>query len=189
MAHERRAIQTPRLSLQEFNLTDHRYMPFIFAGGTRGNVGGPLTTEDAVRALLNFIEHRERHGFSRWAVHPSGSYSPCGFAGVMSSALNHPIGPHYEISWRFAEADWSAGFHLDAVRAALDDAFSRHWLEEVLLYTLRGDDESQALAMHLDLRRSPERDFEFKFPGIGGRHEPVEVWSATPRRPTAVAIQ
>jgi RimJ/RimL family protein N-acetyltransferase len=56
-----------------------------------------------------------------------------GYAGVMRP--DHPIGSHIEIGWRLVRHAWGHGYATEAARAALNDAFLRIGLSEVVAYT------------------------------------------------------
>jgi RimJ/RimL family protein N-acetyltransferase len=58
-----------------------------------------------------------------------------GYAGVIPSRLDHPLGSHSEIGWRLVQRCWDHGYATEAARAALDDAFTRLGLAKVIAYT------------------------------------------------------
>ena len=79
----------------------------------------------------------------------------------------HPLGPHFEIGWRFLREAWGKGYATESAKAALDDAFSRGKLREIVSYTSADNLRSQAVMVRLNLRREASRDFVFEYEGIG----------------------
>jgi RimJ/RimL family protein N-acetyltransferase len=77
----------------------------------------------------------------------------------MPSRPGHAIGPHIEIGWRLVRHAWGHGYATEAARAALNDAFARVGLAEVVAYTAPDNLRSQAVMTRLQLERDPSRDF------------------------------
>jgi RimJ/RimL family protein N-acetyltransferase len=96
----------------------------------------------------------------------------------MPSSPDHPLGPHFEIGWRLMRNAWGHGYATEAARAALDDAFGRVRLREVVAYTAADNLRSQAVMDRLRLQRVPSRDFTLDY-GRGAWSG--LVWVATPR--------
>ena len=82
-----------------------------------------------------------------------------GYAGLTPEPDHHPLGPHVQIGWRFARRAWGRGYATEAASAALEDAFRRAGLSEVLSYTAADNLRSQAVMARLGLRRDKSRDF------------------------------
>jgi len=100
-----------------------------------------------------------------------------GYAGVMPSGPDHPLGLHFEIGWRLMRNAWGHGYATEAARAVLDDAFGRVGLREVVAYTAPDNRRSQAVMDRLRLQRVPPRDFTFDY---GGGPWSGLVWVAHP---------
>ena len=77
----------------------------------------------------------------------------------MARRVEHPLGPHEEIGWRLNRHAWGHGYATEAARAALDDAFTRVGLKEVVAYTSPDNVQSRAVMARLNLRRDITRDF------------------------------
>jgi RimJ/RimL family protein N-acetyltransferase len=90
-----------------------------------------------------------------------------GYAGVMPRlSPDHPLGPHYEVGWRFVRATWGRGYATESAQAALSDAFRRKRRDEIVSYTSVDNLRSQAVMARLGLGRDSSRDFTIG-PGRG----------------------
>jgi RimJ/RimL family protein N-acetyltransferase len=129
--------------------------------------GGPV---DQVKSDEKFDRYRaayQEHGVSRWAVETEdGAF--LGYAGVMPRLRpDHPLGPHFEIGWRFTRRAWGKGYATESARAALDDAFRRTELKEIVSYTSADNVRSRAVMTRLKLQREPSRDFVAEYEVVG----------------------
>lgn len=152
-------INTPRLRLRCWKQTDRD----VFAGmhtdpEVMRDYGGPIGRSASDAKLDRYVETYRRHRFCRWAVESRGGLF-LGYAGIMPSWPNHPIGPHVEIGWRLMRHAWGHGYATEAARAALTDAFTRMEQCEVIAYTAPDNLRSQAVMTCLQMQRDPSRDF------------------------------
>ena len=143
------------------------------------DLGGPIGRAESDAKLVRFAAAYGRHGFCRWAIERDGGF--LGYAGVMPSGPDHPLGPHHEIGWRLVRAAWGGGYATEAARAALDDALTRAGLREVLAYTAPDNHRSQAVMTRLGLKRDPSRDFNTDTQRLG-RWQGL-VWAMGVRHP------
>ena len=140
--------------------------------------GGPLTRPDSDAKLGRYAAAYRQHGLCRWAVETrAGDF--LGYAGIMPSRQDHPLGPHFDIGWRLIRRAWGHGYATDAARAALDDAFRRAGLAEILAYTSPDNKRSQAVMDRLQLQRDPSRDFVVNYDQTGAWSGWVWVAHAT----------
>ncbi len=121
------------------------------------DLGGPISRTESDMKFDRFVEAFEEYGFSRWVIERHGEF--LGYVGVMPRRDEHPLGPHEEIGWRLVKQAWGQGYATEAARAALNDAFNRIGLTEVISYTSATNLRSQAVITRLGLRREPSRDF------------------------------
>jgi RimJ/RimL family protein N-acetyltransferase len=129
--------------------------------------GGPISRTDSDAKLHRYAATYSQHGFCRWAVESrEGAF--LGYAGVMPSRPGHPLGSHFEIGWRLVRRAWGHGYATEAARAALDDAFVRVGLSEVVAYTAPDNLRSQAVMGRLRMRRDSSRDFTADYDTISG---------------------
>jgi RimJ/RimL family protein N-acetyltransferase len=120
--------------------------------------GGPISRAESDAKFDRYVATYRAHGFSRWAIETeTGAF--LGYAGVVPSGADHPLGSHVQIGWRLVRHAWGYGYATEAARAALTDAFVRVGLEAVLAYTAADNLRSQAVMARLQMRRDPSRDF------------------------------
>ena len=101
-----------------------------------------------------------RRGFGWWAVEVPGEVAFCGFIGLSVPSFAAPFMPCVEIGWRLARAQWGKGYATEGARAALDFAFGKLGLREVVAFTTTTNLPSQAVMRRLGMRHSPEDDFD-----------------------------
>jgi len=155
-------IRTARLTLRPWRETDKPAFAALNADPeVAADLGGPLSRAASDAKLDRYRAIFERHGFSRLVIEDL-QQAFMGYAGVMPSAPNHPLGPHTEIGWRLAHAAWGKGYASEASRAVLEDAFARG-VHEVLAYTAADNARSQAVMARLGMRRDPARDFDILY--------------------------
>lgn len=142
------------------------------------DLGGPISRTESDAKLDRFAEAYGCCGFCRWAIERDGGF--LGYAGVMPSRPDHPLGSHHEIGWRLVRVAWGQGYATEAASAALRDAGSRAGLGEVLAYTAPDNRRSQAVMDRLGLRRDPARDFEVDAGRLGRRRG--LVWVSHPSK-------
>jgi len=171
-------IDTPRTRLRCWQQTDREAFAALNAHPeVMRDLGGPISRAISDAKLDRYVAAFERLGFCRWAVESRGGEF-LGYAGVMPSSNDHPLGPHFEIGWRLMRDAWGRGYATEAAAAALHDAFARAGLNEVVSYTAPGNLRSQAVMNRLHLRRDPSRDFAVNDEGLGIWHG--QVWVGRP---------
>lgn len=122
------------------------------------DLGGIFTRAQSDAKFDRFKAAFEQYGFTRWAVeHPSIGF--LGYTGIMVSRPDHPLGSHVDIGWRLVRSAWGYGYATEAATVALQDAFTRGGLSEVISYTSPDNLRSQAVMARLGLQRDASRDF------------------------------
>jgi RimJ/RimL family protein N-acetyltransferase len=152
-------IETPRTRLRCWHDSDRDAFAALHADAeVMHDYGGPLDRAQSDAKFERYVAAFARCGFSRWAIESrAGEF--LGYAGIMPSRTDHPLGTHVEIGWRLLRSAWGRGYATEAAAAALHDGFTRCGLIEVLAYTAADNRRSQAVMARLRLRRDPSRDF------------------------------
>jgi RimJ/RimL family protein N-acetyltransferase len=173
-------IETPRTRLRCWQNSDRDAFAALHAHPeVMLDLGGPLDRPQSDAKFNRYVAAFEQYGFTRWVVENlKGEF--LGYAGVMLSRPDHPLGPHADVGWRLVRSAWGRAYATEAAKAALHDAFTRCGLTEVLAYTAPDNIRSQAVMARLRLRRDPARDFSESV-GLGVWHG--LVWVATHRLP------
>jgi RimJ/RimL family protein N-acetyltransferase len=161
-------IQTQRLRLRPWH-DEHRaaFAQMHADPEVMADQGGPV---DQVKSNEKFDRYRAayaEHGIARWAVENfDGTF--LGYAGVMPRLLpDHPLGPHFEIGWRFIRSAWGQGYATESAKAALEDAPRRARIKEIVSYTSADNLRSQAVMARLKFQRKPSLDFVAEYERTG----------------------
>jgi RimJ/RimL family protein N-acetyltransferase len=143
-------LETPRLLLRPWQPADRapfaalnadpevmRYFPAVL---TRAQ-----SDTFAARIEAQFAED----GWGLWAVERRDTAGFIGFVGLMRLGFVPPFStvqtPPIEIGWRLARAHWGCGFATEAAEAALQFAFARLGLPEVVSITAAVNGPSEAV--------------------------------------------
>ena len=160
-------IKTPRTLLRHWQETDRVSFAAMNADPeVMRDLGGPISRAQSDAKLDRYAAAFNRYGVGRWAVEGSeGRF--LGYAGIMPSPPEHPLGPHFEIGWRLVRSAWGHGYATEGAKAALHDAFTRAGLSEILSYTAPDNIRSQAVMVRLGLQRDPSLDFTADYENVG----------------------
>lgn len=168
-------IETPRLILRRWKDSDRPAFAAICADPEVMQwLGGVLSPEQAGQRIDRVEATFEAVGYGRFLIERKSDGAFLGWCGVMPCHESvTPIAGQPEIGWRLIRAAWGEGYVTEAARAALDDAFGRVGLREVLAYTSKANLRSQAVMKRLGLSREPQRDFDF--PNTPAGEDPTSV--------------
>jgi RimJ/RimL family protein N-acetyltransferase len=152
-------IETPRTRLRCLRHSDADAFAAMHGDPeVMHDYNGPIGRRESDVKLNRYVTTYHQHGFCRWAVETrEGAF--LGYSGIMPSLPGHPLGSHFEIGWRLVRRAWGHGYATEAAQAALNDAFFRVRLAEVIAYTASDNLRSQAVMCRLQLSRDPSRDF------------------------------
>jgi ribosomal-protein-alanine N-acetyltransferase len=109
--------------------------------------------------VVRIRRHFEFHGYGLWAVEVPGEATMIGFVGLMHPSFDAHFTPCVEVGWRLARVCWGRGFASEGARAALNWGFTEAGLDEIVSFTVPGNQRSQAVMRRIGLRRTPADDF------------------------------
>lgn len=76
--------------------------------------GGPISRSESDAKLDGYVAAYREHGFSRWAVEThAGDF--LGYAGIMTSGPDHPLGLHVQIGWRLMRHAWGLAYLISMI--------------------------------------------------------------------------
>jgi [ribosomal protein S5]-alanine N-acetyltransferase len=103
---------------------------------------GQPPAEDEVRAgLIEAIGHWELHGFGLWLLHERSSGRLVGRGGLQHTFVTGH--DEVEVAWAVVPELWGRGLGTELAHAAIDAAFGPLALQEVIAYTLPGNQASR----------------------------------------------
>ena len=161
-------IDTPRLRLRCWEESYRGVFAAMHADPeVMLDYGGPISRSESDKKLDLYASTYRRRGFCRWAIEgEDGAF--LGYAGIMPSRFDHPLGSHLEIGWRLTRRAWGHGYATEAAKASLDDVFHRMGQDEVIAYTASDNVRSRAVMSRLRMRRDASRDFMTDYDSIKG---------------------
>lgn len=155
-------FETDRLILRSWRIDDLDDFARLHADpDTMRDHGQTLDRAGSKHKLVGYIEQYQQHGHIRWCVRTKdGDF--LGYVGLYPNGDDHPLGRHSDIGWRLLPQAWGKGYATEAARAAMDHAFDRCGLREILAYTQAENLSSQAVIARLPFERDPTRDFSIE---------------------------
>ncbi|GAA3145406.1 GNAT family N-acetyltransferase [Planomonospora alba] len=120
----------------------------------------PLSREESDAFATATAEAIVRQGWGRWALEVSATGEFIGFTGLHRPAFEAHFTPAVEVAWRLGRRSWGKGYATEAAAAALDFAFDRLGLDEVVSFTATTNLRSRAVMERLGMTRDPAEDFD-----------------------------
>ncbi len=120
----------------------------------------PYTRQETDAMVARIRAHFGEHGWGLWAVEVPGVAPFIGFVGLSTVTFTAPFIPAVEVAWRLSAASWGHGYATEGARAALDMAFRRLGLSEVVSFTVPANVRSRRVMERLGMRHFPAEDFE-----------------------------
>lgn len=153
-------LTTQRLSLRQWRESDRESYAALnadpavmrFFAGTQSREASDHSI-DVWRAELN------ERGWSNWAVEALESGVFVGFIGLSVPKRTLPFTPCVEVGYRLAKEHWGKGYATEGGKAALDVAFTRLALDEVVSFTALLNLPSRAVMERIGMTNTNE-DFD-----------------------------
>lgn len=154
-------LQTERLRLVDF--TTAHLDDFTAMNGDPDVMEffpAPQSGDESAGFLARIIAHREKHGFSLYALHLKSDDSFVGFTGLLQADFDAPFTPAVEIGWRFAKSAWGQGLGPEAARACLAYGFDVLALDEIVSFTAIQNKRSIRVMEKIGMQRDAADDFD-----------------------------
>ena len=162
------ALRTLRLLLREWRDEDLASFAALAADPDVTRYLPPLDDAAASEWVRHARAHWRSEGFGQWVVELHGTSRFIGVVGLNRVRWMLPFTPAVEVAWRLAPPYWHQGYAQEAARAAIDDAFLRLDLDQVVAYTVASNQASRHVMERLGMRRDPSEDFDH--PALPDRH-------------------
>lgn len=122
----------------------------------------PEESDELVQRLTTFTKSS---GIGPWAVEVPGEASFIGFVGCWPTRPQLHFAPAIEIGWRIDKRFWGRGYAPEGAQAAIEDAFERLNIPEVVAYTTVANEASRRVMEKVGMTRDSADDFDhFLFP-------------------------
>jgi RimJ/RimL family protein N-acetyltransferase len=133
-------------------------------------------------ALVARIEASfDAHGYGLWALERRADGAFLGFTGLLDVGFDAPFAPALEVGWRLAHDAWGHGYASEAARASLAYGFATVGAPEIVSFTARVNERSQAVMRRIGMTRDPADDFDHPLVAVGDPLRPHVLFRS--RRP------
>jgi len=119
-----------------------------------------LDTEQARAEAGRCRDAIAQRGWGLWALELPGEFAFAGFVGLHVPHYDAPFVPAVEIGWRLARSAWGRGYATEAAQAALEFAFTRLGLQEVIAIAVPTNAASLRVMQRLGMTRDETGDFD-----------------------------
>ncbi len=155
--------QTPRLLLRQWKDSD-REVFFEMSSDPRvmDHFPSPLSRSESDAVADKIIRLINERGWGFWALEEKSSARFLGLTGLNIPIPELPFSPCVEIGWRLMFSAWGKGFASEAAAKALEVAFEKTKLEEVVAFATVGNLRSHKVMERLGMKK----DYEFEHPGL-----------------------
>jgi RimJ/RimL family protein N-acetyltransferase len=155
-------IETLRLRLRA--LTDEDIEPWVamFTDRTVTEYVSPvpLSREIAAAAAAHYRQLLATKGYGWWAIEIKGGASFAGAIMLQDVEFSAAFTPAVEVGWVLLPAYWGHGYAAEGARAALDYAFTKLNLDEVVALTAAVNAKSQRVMERLGMTHDIIDDFD-----------------------------
>lgn len=127
-----------------------------------------LTIEQVNDFISAMNLQQEKRGYSLWAVELKDGGEFIGFIGLNYLDWKIPFAPAIEIGWRLASKYWGKGYAPEGAKAALDFAFNKIGVDEIVAITVPANQRSQRVMEKIGMKRDVNGDF--RHPKLAADH-------------------
>ncbi len=154
-------IQTERLVLRPWRPTD--FEPFAKLNAdpvVREHFPSLLTREQSDAQAQTLSQQIEECGWGFWAVSEMDGADFIGFIGLNPLNFETPFTPAVEIGWRLDKAFWGKGYATEGAKAALNYGFKTLLLDEIVAFTVPGNQRSRRVMEKIGMKHDSKGNFE-----------------------------
>jgi RimJ/RimL family protein N-acetyltransferase len=153
-------LTTRRLRLRQWRETDREpYAGLNADPAVMRFFAGTQSREASDRSIDVWRSELDERGWSNWAVETLDLGAFVGFIGLTIPKRALPFMPCVEVGYRLAKEHWGKGYATEGATAALDVAFSRLALDEVVSFTALLNLPSRAVMERIGMINANE-DFD-----------------------------
>ena len=116
--------------------------------------------EEALAEAARIRANIAQRGWGVWALEVPGAMPFAGFVGLHVPVFEAPFMPAVEMGWRLPRAAWGQGWASEAAAAAAAFAFDVLELDELVAYTLPGNEASRRVMRRLGMQHNAADDFD-----------------------------
>ena len=123
---------------------------------------------EMAKKIQSLIKDR---GWGFWAIEIPDQHKFIGFVGLHTPKDSMPFSPCVEVGWRLSNQHWGKGYATEAAKAALEYAFNKLNLNEVVSFTTLANIRSIAVMQKIGMSNSGQN---FMHPDIEVSHVQCE---------------
>lgn len=164
-------LRTPRTLLRDWRDSD--LDPWIEMNAdpeVRRHFPKVNTREDSLGEAVRIRANLARQGWGMWALEIPGVDPFAGFVGLNVPTFAAPWQPAVEVGWRLARTAWQQGFATEAAAVALQFAFEKLALQQVIAISIATNIPSHKVMARLGMSRDATADFVHPSLSTDGQH-------------------
>ena len=151
-------IETERLRLRQWQDKDYTHFAEMSQDAdVMRYFPSTMSSSESTDFADRFREVIERQGWGIWAVALKQSDQFIGLTGLQHQPDRFEFSPCTEIAWRIARPFWRQGYASEAARAAVRYGFESIGLEQIVAFTVSGNDASIGVMRKLGMTTDGER--------------------------------
>lgn len=120
----------------------------------------PLNRIDSDASFDRIQGHLAEKGWGLWAAQVVDGPEFIGFIGLWQPTFEAHFTPAIEVGWRLMRSAWGQGYAPEGAAAAIDVAFDRLGLDQVVSMTTVDNAKSRRVMEKLGMTRDPADDFD-----------------------------
>jgi len=154
-------IETERLILRQWRKDDLEPFAKLNADKrVREFFPSTLSYKESYSLVENFSQLIEKNGWGFWAASCKKNDVFVGMVGLAEVTFSAPFTPAIEIAWGLAYEQWGKGYATEGACAAIDFAFSKLELDEVVAFAKIGNQRSRQVMKRIGMTYDPNDDFD-----------------------------